>query len=229
MLPSVPSDPIEFFHQQFPDGALRSICRAIIAGHEAAHAYFKDQGFSEPQKHDALASLRRAHIERNTISVLGRHPEVAVTTPKNSAGNAYHNRIDAGLVFVTVSAVTTPGELVRDAAFRQAYADPNALSLFESAPQIEPGARLYGIVLHGPAEQPTNEGARAHARNVGLRFDRPAFIQVAFPDPELKRYMTEPIDLLKRFPGLLRDDDGNGTIPMPNAPLVPVPGVSSDA
>ena len=226
---SVPTDPIKFFHSQFPDIVLRSICRGIDSAHITAEAYFKDNAFTPEQRHDALPGLRRAHVERNTISVLGRYSNVKVTTLANTSGNAFHNRIACGRVFLTISAVTSPSEMVREAAFRQTYAFSQNLDLFTGRSEPTADSSLYGIVLHGPAARPATEEAWAEARKQGLRFDRPAFIQIAFPDQELRAYLTEPINLLARFPDLFRDDEDGGQIEKPKAPVLsPVPEVGTD-
>jgi hypothetical protein len=180
-----PFDPVGSFFPQVPDDILKDFCRAIGVAYQESLQYCYDNNYPSEQIHDLLPQLRRLTADRNILHIAGRHSGIIVRSEWNAGKNCFHVRVHCHRVVLTFSSARYPGEFVREAIFREQYARSCQLQLFhpEYPPVVE--GDLYGILLHG-----------ADRRRPGY----PAFLQVAFPDPDLKTYLDEPIDLLRRFP-----------------------------
>lgn len=208
-----PVDPTTYFHSQVPDAPLRHIVKAIHLGHDTAWRYCQDN-FPDHVRHDAIATIRRAHVETNVASVLKRYPDITVVSTANKKNNAYHNVITSGEVVMTVSAVPSVGDFPPEAAFRQEYAGQYAFDLF--GPTVVPtNGRLFAVIIHGPPPFPETKEARALSR-----FDRAAFVQVGFPDKDFARWQCDCVDLLRRFGDDLGEGDAGSSTP--RVPLRPV-------
>jgi hypothetical protein len=145
--------------------------------------------FPVAETHDLRPHYVRARFDAGwRFLVTENFPGIKATPEPNQNASSYHTAIEVGPVILTASAVAAPGELVRWAEFRETLARWNQVDLFtEEAPL---GTRLYAILLHG-----VDQGNRK----------QPAFAQIAFPAPDCRSYLGRTIDLMARFPQVVRD------------------------
>ena len=162
------------------------LSRAICKGYQQADLYCNLQ-YRDEEAHDARAIIRRAHVETNIREIVTRHQGISAKSRQNVAKNCHHVCVYSGRFFLTASCVYAPGEVVKEADYRNNYALSNQLHLFEKEPEIPKNGPIYGILLHGEDKE---------------RVGYPAFLQVAFLHPNGEQYIIEPIDLLQRFPDL---------------------------
>ena len=179
-----PYDPSRLFHSEVDDDLLKTICRTLCKGYKDAYEHCH-ANFPKEQAHDLLPIYRRATVERNVAHVVTRFSDVEALPAPNSIGNCYHVRIHCGRVVLTISAVQTSREMVRDAVFRNQYARSAQKHLFDGDEPPAFDADLYGILLHGPDKRwPAY----------------PAFLRVGFPNHTNTDYLQDPIDLKNKFP-----------------------------
>ena len=114
-----PHDPVPFFLSEFPDTALRAICRSLLSAYKEAEDECK--GFPEEPAHDLRPIYRRASAERNVQRLNGLYPGVSAEYSLNYAKNCYHVIIRSKRAFLTISCVDNPQHLVRTAVFRNIY------------------------------------------------------------------------------------------------------------
>lgn len=126
-------------------------------------------------------------IERNWRGRLSRYGDVAVSVEPNANGNCFHTELKVGRVVMTISAVETPSEIVREAIFRKSLAEVSQLEMFKERTPPPDDALLYAIVLHGPLG--------------GGLLSSPSFLHVGFPARECDHY-ADRFDLLDQFPVL---------------------------
>ena len=174
------------FHSEVPDALLKDLCRAICRGHQQAHAYCSLH-YRDEEAHDARAHICRAHVDTNIRDIVPRHEGVTAKSRQNVAKNCFHACVYCGRFFLTASSVSSPGEIVREAEFRNNYAFSNQFHLFEKELDPPKDGSIYGIILHGESK-----------KHPGY----PSFLQVAFLHPNGKEYIAQPIDLLRRFPDI---------------------------
>ncbi len=143
--------------------------------------------FDSPQVHDLRGHYRRAAIEKRLLEWCGNFERMQASLELNSTQNSYHVLVETLRLVLTVSAVETPNTMVRTALFRQTYS--YQMGLWDDGKIPNKNDRLYGIVLHGPAE-----------KDLG----RIGFVVLAFPNSTCTRYI-ERIDLRQRFYSLDQD------------------------
>lgn len=181
-----PHDIATLFHSEVSDPLLKDMCRAVCKACQQSHALCSIN-FRDEEAHDVLPHLRRAFGESNIRDIVARHNGVIAQPRQNVAKNCYHTCIHSGRVILTISCVSQPGEIVREAAFRNIYAWTNQLHLFQKEPTPPEDISLYSLLLYG---------------NDKRWPEVPSFLQVAFLHPNGKEYIIEPIDLLRRFPDI---------------------------
>lgn len=181
-----PYHPKDLFMSEVPGELLSDISRATYAGYKESYEYCQGN-YDWHQAHDLLPQMRRITIERNILHVVERFPYAKAESLPNQLHNCYHVLIRCGHVKLTISAVKSPGEMVREATFRKQYARSQYLQLSllknneeEFIPKLN--NNLYGILLHKP-------------NNKYPSF--PEFMVIRFPDYTLTRYLDEFIDLTK--------------------------------
>jgi actin-related protein len=181
-----PHDIATLFHNEVSDPLLKDMCRAICKACQQAHALC-NINFRDEEAHDVLPHLRRAFGESNIRDIATRHNGVSAESQQNVAKNCYHTRIHSGSVVLTVSYVSQRGEVVREAAFRNILAWTNQLHLFKKEQIPSKDTSLYSVLLYG---------------NDRRWPEVPSFLQIAFLHPNGQEYLSDPIDLLKRFPDI---------------------------
>lgn len=171
------------FFDNVPDGFLLDSGRAIISAYRTAHVRCEEL-FEASEAHDALPIVRRGLIEQDWRSIARRHAGVRADAVPNVARTSYHTTVTCGAVTLTQSAVPHPQAIVREARFREGYAETLQYTLFPNVEEkfVESDA-LYGVLLHGP-----------HPKDRSI----PGFIHVAFPAADWS-YYVDRIDILGRF------------------------------
>jgi len=189
--PLAPSELKPVFLQDVPEPVILDAARCLIGSYEEAYKYCIAE-FPGPEAHDLYPILRRSMVERNLRARLNRYRETTSTTELNAIGNCYHTELRSGRVVLTVSAVESPGEVVRDAVFRKTLSQNPQGHLFRKREAPPEDARLYAILLHGPLG--------------GGLLRSPAFIRIAFPDPDCEVYV-DSFNVLDLFPVLRTEMD----------------------
>src|ERR1019366_295333 len=193
-----PYDPVGMFDAEVPTDVLRTFAVAIIKSYTDTEQYFKNAEFGSAERHDLLPHHRRALVENRVRFAGNRFPQVHVESRLNSANNAYHNVFDIGRVSLTVHMVSRPGDMVREATYRNDYAQDCQGNLFSVVTAPKGDGRLYGFVLHTP-DSALLDGNAAATRRV---MNRPAALEIRFPDAACKKYLEGEIDLYDRFSDL---------------------------
>jgi hypothetical protein len=194
---SSPSAIQKFFLDTVPEKVLFDSARAIIGGYQEAFRYCRET-FSPEEALDLYPHHRRAVVERNWRAGLQRHQLARTETARNAKDNCSHTEMIVGKTITTISAVSSPNEVVREALFRTGLAHSSQAELFEvEEPPLD--GFLYAIILHGPTA-------------AGF-LSAPAFIHVAFPDRECNRYV-ERFSLLRKFPALQSEIDKVPSVPV---------------
>jgi len=190
--PLAPSDLKGVFLQDVPESVAVDAARCVIGSYESAFRYCRDN-FPGPEAHDLYPILRRSMLERNLRARLSRYHETTTSTPElNAIGNCYHTELRSGRVILTISAVQSHGEVVRDAVFRKTLAQNPQGELFRKRELPPEDACLYVILLHGPLG--------------GGMLRSPGFIRIAFPDQDCETYV-DSFNLLDVFPILRAEMD----------------------
>ncbi|MBI4305013.1 MAG: hypothetical protein HY678_01715 [Chloroflexi bacterium] len=124
--------------------------------------------------------------------------DVITSIQPNAARNAYHTLLQLPHAMLTASAVRTPRDVVRRAAFRNQYAQlqsrfvideiTNDLHLEDDVDPLQ--AVVYAMVIHGPASW------KARYAN--------GFVHIVFLDNEGK-YLDGRIRLEQEFPDVLAE------------------------
>jgi hypothetical protein len=138
----------------FPTPVLADLTMIVGRAYPRAAANANDR-FTREVAHDYYPSERRAIIENSLPLLRYKHPGTSVVPRSNKRGTSYFQQISRNRSILTVSKTLNPGDLPRDADFRQTLArDPQlVLETFadqfpEFAPNPEADA-YYGIVTHG--------------------------------------------------------------------------------
>lgn len=185
-----PSELRDLFFNDVSETVILDTARCIIGSYSEAYRYCIDN-FPGPEAHDLYPIARRAMFERNWRARLSRY-DVGVTAEPNAIANCFHTELRSGRVVVTVSAVAAPGEVVREAVFRNGLAQDSQLDLFLAPVPPPDDAKLYAIILHGPL-------------GGGLLLS-PSFINVAFPGSDCDFYVDR-FNLLDYYPVLQAELD----------------------
>lgn len=172
--------PSDLFMSFIDRDTLVAIGQGVQEAYKQCYDYCSEM-YDEQQMHDLLPHFRRATIERNLLHRLKHFKNVRAISNPNSIKNCYHITILGGHASLTISAVKTPIEMVRDARFRKQYAHDNDMILFpEIYEDLKLDNNLYGILLHAPEV---------------MRMDAPGFMVIKFPDPSLNKYLEDSINL----------------------------------
>jgi hypothetical protein len=192
-----PYNPAGIIAEEFPDQALRAICRAILSAYPRTERLLDNQDWTKEERHDVRPQIRRTNVEAAVRFVAARFPQITVKKFPNKTGNAYHNRIVCGRTVLTVHYVYERYDMPDEAAFRlQLARDPQGSFLGgEDSPPSNGKEMLYGFLLHVP-DRPDGT-SREVIRH------RPAFLNIGFPDKECKTYLGEFMNLYHRYPDLL--------------------------
>jgi hypothetical protein len=191
-----PHDLVRFFLSEFPEIALRAICRSLLSAYKEAEDECK--GFPEEPAHDLRPIYRRAATERNVHRLNGLYSGVSAEYALNQAKNCYHVIVRSRRAFLTISCVDTPQQLVRTAVFRNLYsAQQDMFRRDEPPPSVND---LYALLLHGPSHQDSAY---------------PSFMHIAFPNKDCTEYWPERIDLMYRFSEIREQVPAIEDIPTP--------------
>lgn len=178
---SSPFFPNDIFNSQVPSKLLIDITKAIYNAYSEAYEYCSSN-YDWHQVHDILPLIRKANIERNVLHCVKQHSYVNAKSRPNEIKNCYHVLIRCSDVILTISAVSSPGKMVREAIFRKQYAMDDQISLFPDYNEKSLNRNLYGIILHKPSKKwPLY----------------PEFLMIRFPDASLSKYLGKPVDLTK--------------------------------
>jgi hypothetical protein len=190
--PLAPSALKAVFLQDVPEPVILDAARCVLGSYDEAFRYCRGN-YPGPEAHDLYPIVRRAMLERNLRARLSRYRETTSSTPElNAIGNCYHTELRSGRIILTVSAVETPGVVVRDAEFRKTLSQNPQAEMFNQPEPPPEDACLYAILLHGPLG--------------GGMLSSPGFIQVAFPDQYCESYVDR-FNLLEEFPVLRAEID----------------------
>jgi len=183
---SSPTDIDRIVDESLPPDFQRGLLELIYSSYEATELRLASE-FDSPQVHDLRGHYRRAAIEKSLLELCSRFQQIQASSELNSTQNSYHVLVETPGLVLTVSAVETPHTMVRTALFRQTYS--YQMGFWDDGKIPNTTDRLYGIVLHGPADNDHN---------------RVGFVVLAFPNSTCSQYI-ERIDLRQRFYDLDRD------------------------
>lgn len=203
-------NPKQFFDSNVPEEIQRRIVRVTLASYRDTRKVIRDQDLPDEEAHDLFPYQLRAHTESGLRNIARLWPNSKATAEPNGTGTAFHTLIQIKNVTMTQSAVETPGTVVRDAAFRNEYADAQSRFVIDAKAQelvveeyLPPtDATLYGIIIHGPIEFGLGKPGRSQV----------GFIRVAFPNRDMSGYI-DSIDLLARFPDVVAEMADTEVVP----------------
>lgn len=193
MLVKSENEVLAALQEAFPKGFYQDAVRCLFQSYRTA----KDESdkYELPEFRVEWPSRRRSEIESNFRTLANRYPAVAAEALPNSNGSAHHTRLSSNNVFLTISSVRTPGNIVRPAGFRQEYAVSNQFELFTPATPPPPEDHyLYAVLLHGPDR-------RLNGRKYA---ERPGFAHLAVPDKDCERYVAR-LNLFAAYPALIEE------------------------
>lgn len=131
--------------QDFLRGALRGLARA----NREANRYCAQ--FEKPERVDLFGHLERALFERN-LKKAANDSGLVSKSRKNAASTSHYVQVECGTLIITASAVELPGDLPRNANFRNSLAKAGQTSLLRlmgEAPEIGDGIDcIYAILTH---------------------------------------------------------------------------------
>ena len=190
VLKLVPQDAaVTVFDSTVPSPLLREVGRLVLKAYPDAEDVCESLAASE-EIHDLRAHLRRAILETSLASLQGRFGGALVQTPTNATNSAYHREIYSGRVVMTISMVRADSSPLPDARFRETLARSGQLAAFDEDPLPGVDDPLWAALIHGPSP---------------LTYRAPGFLKVVFPLSDGSH--SGGIDILARFPDLLRLDD----------------------
>ncbi|MEA2238913.1 MAG: hypothetical protein QOC81_3637 [Thermoanaerobaculia bacterium] len=150
-----------------------------------------DSMMDASERHDVLATMRRALIETEVRNVARRYPTAEVKTLLNSRKTSHFSLIKFGAVDLTFAKSGSPKLLPRPAIHRANLFERAQATLFDREVE-KPGDRLYGILIHGPARRKKRDEDVAIANP---KF--PSFARIVFPDQEGQ--IITSIDLFRDY------------------------------
>jgi hypothetical protein len=171
-------------NSSFPPSFIRELTPCVTIAYRDALEELS--GLPDEVLHDVLPHYRRARVQHNVHMAARRYRDrgVRATWQRNQAENCFHTLISAGNALLSENAVATERTVVRDARFREGYAQNNQLSLFEPAPMVIPAnAQFWFLLIHGPSG----------------RVPAPGFVRIVFPLPDLSGYVDDGIDLMRLY------------------------------
>ncbi|HVF59555.1 MAG TPA: hypothetical protein VNJ70_07075 [Thermoanaerobaculia bacterium] len=198
-----PSELRDLFFQNVPEPVLMDTAKVAIGSYVEAFKYCCDN-FPGPEAHDIYPQIRRVMFERNWRGRISRYPGVTLEAMPNAIDNCYHGELTAGRVVMTVSAVESPGKVVREAVFRTGLARDSQMNLYGEAAPPPAAAALYAILVHGP---------------LGFMLPSPGFLHVAFPASDCDSYVDR-FNLLDYFPVLRAELEGLPKLPERKEPRI---------
>jgi hypothetical protein len=167
----------QIFKKEFPIDLLRKVAEAIAISYELTHDYVFSN-FRAPIARNLLPYHRWANIDDNLLTI-AENNGIRTNIDKNVAKNCSHVKYLSESFIVTANATSYPSEAIREAKYRNSYAEANYPYLY---PEMERKliAPYYATFLHGwyPPE-----------------FSKPGFIYVGFPSPDFPGYVSEPFNL----------------------------------
>lgn len=197
-------NPRDFFNDNVPDEIQEEFVRSLYRAYPAARADLAERDYPLEYIRDCFGQLLRAKVDIYLRALKHRFPgKINAITNLNKARNSYHVLLISGKVKVTASAVQHETDTPREAIFRADLAI-SAQGQFEFNEETKsfvianpgPGpSQLYGILLHGPAED--------------NRY-MPGFIKVAFLDRAMNRICAD-IDLRKKYGHIINEMLASGT------------------
>ncbi len=176
------------FFGAFPDEFCRNLIRLLAQVYKTANDKCKAE-YPYSEAHDLRSHVRRAELERDVRDLTTRYREIEARPELNPRGTSFYTLISCNQVVLTLSAVAHPSVLVRRAMFRDTFAQSSQLNLYKRNQEPPPGARVYALLLHGPARKDPS---------------RPGFVHIAFPDRKLTKYIYS-IDLFAKYTTLVND------------------------
>lgn len=176
------------FFDAFPDEFCRNLIRLLAQVYKTANDKCKAE-YPHSEAHDLRPHVRRAELERDVRDLTTRYGEIEARPELNPRGTSFYTLISCNQVVLTLSAVAHPSVLVRRAMFRETYAQSSQLNLYKRNLEPPPGAKVYALLLHGPARKDPS---------------RPGFMHIAFPDKKLRKYLFS-IDLFAKYATLVND------------------------
>ena len=140
------------------------------------------------EAHDLFPHELRASFERDWRELAGKHPRVYGSVERNKTGGAFHTEVYSGPIVLTQCALDTPRQFSRlkKAIFRQTLAQDFQLNLLEPREDKAPWEKLYGVLVHGPAQAKS-----------------PGFACIGFPDPDCTKFLGL-INLFSYCPEMLK-------------------------
>jgi hypothetical protein len=195
---------ISLFDDNVPDEMQEEFVRTLYRAYPDARADLAERDYPPDYIRDCYGQLLRAKVDIYLRQLEKRFPErIKASTNLNKTKNSYHVSLISNRVRMTASAVQHETDTPREAIFRADLAasaqgrfdfDEITETFVVTNPEPE-SPILYGILLHGPAED-----------NRYL----PGFIRVAFLDRRMNRICTD-IDLMKKFSNVVTEMLASGT------------------
>jgi len=191
-------NPREIFNDNVPDEIQEDLVRTLYRAYPDAREDLVERDYPWDYIRDCFGQLLRAKVDIYLRQLKQRFPkQIKASTNLNSARNSHHALLISNKVRMTASAVQHETETPREAIFRAGLAVSaqgqfefdEATETFVVANHEPESPQLYGILLHGPAED--------------NRY-MPGFIKVAFLDRGMNRICTD-IDLMKKYSDVVNE------------------------
>ena len=195
----------ERFRERVPDDVLLAIVGCVRQGPRDAAKRLLDAialgSYRKPEAKEVFPYERRAHVETRLQGLQDQFPGLRVEPRFNRVGNC-HRVISLPGVFMTVSAVPSPCQMVRASGRRRLYASgavgnqdfrqrfftvdsSNCLVAEDHDLYAVERGQIYGILFYSSAsDNPLGVG----------------YIGIGFPDRNYRRYV-EVLNLTGLFPG----------------------------
>lgn len=174
--------------KEFGDPTLRAIATTVFEASADAEQHCQS-AYSEVMGAQLLPHERNVRVADRLMELMGRFPHVRATYRLNAARNHHHVVLSTEHAIMTVHGVTHPGERVREAVYRNRYAEWQQPHLFSATPPPETddldAAKTYAQVVYS-------------ADPNSLVY--PGYLVVRFPS--VAGDVAIPIDLLARFADL---------------------------
>jgi hypothetical protein len=137
--------------EHLPDAFWTRMIPGLFAAHKRAHEVTFAE-FERPEADDLLGFIRRAKVEANLRGAASLFPDaMEANAVRSRLGPWHHVEVRSGPVVLTASTVTSPGDMVDHAEFRESLAhEANVLRLdLEGEEPVDRKVLpLYAILLH---------------------------------------------------------------------------------
>ena len=179
----------------------RDIVRRIIVGYRYWDKFSKNSELAPDPIKNIDSVGRSVAIDTMLLGLTGKYTGFKITSKLNTARNYYYTLIRSPYVAMTISHVSYPKAVPREAKFRNEYATVQTRfternNCFQIIPPESCGRILYAIISHGTLDK-SNQYI-------------PGFIYLGFPNQDCKSYIST-VDLYDKYKDTVQETLQQGT------------------